>query len=208
MRHPDYYRALVCLSRDGGDAVAVRGFDLADRAFVYGGSRVGEAKTQTGWIGVRTVVIGTDFGPGSLTDAGHPRTVAGGDAAPRWKQPTWSSRPRQEMWRLGADTTRHHTTPGFEPDFVSRWLDFFRSEMYLLNPGATLDKVDVPDDSSACTHLRHPIVTLKSDWLGQRVGSLPAFDFDAFLAGDRTADVLYTRKSERLWPGTPGPATI
>ncbi|MFJ7496979.1 hypothetical protein ACIQZB_38760 [Streptomyces sp. NPDC097727] len=67
---------------------------------------------------------------------------------------------------------------------------------------------DVPDDSSACTHLRHLIVTSKSDWLGQRVGSLMAFDFDAFLAGDRTADVLYTRKSERLWPGTPGPATI
>ncbi|MER5361090.1 prolyl oligopeptidase family serine peptidase [Streptomyces sp. NPDC002785] len=189
VRHPDYDRALVCLSRDGGDAVVVREFDLANRAFVDGGFQVGEAKTQIGWIDADTVFIGTDFGPGSLTDAGYPRTVR------RWRRGT----PLEEADLVFEAETgdvaawgRHDTTPGFELDFVSRWLDFFRSEIYLLNQDATLVKIDVPDDASAYTHRRHLIVTLKSDWLGQRAGSLLAFDFDAFLTGDRTAEVLFT----------------
>lgn len=69
VRRPDYDRALVSLSRDGGDAVVVREFDLATRTFVEGGFRVGEAKTRIGWIDADTVFIGTDFGPGSLTDS-------------------------------------------------------------------------------------------------------------------------------------------
>lgn len=86
----------------------------------------------------------------------------------------------------------HDATPGFERGFVSRWLDFFRSETYLLTPDASLVRIDVPDDANAYAHRRHLIVTLKSDWLGQPAGSLLAFDFDAFLAGDRTAEVLFT----------------
>lgn len=64
--------------------------------------------------------------------------------------------------------------------------------MFLLTPEATLVRIDVPDDARAYAHREHLIVTLKSDWLGQPAGSLLAFDFDAFLAGDRTAEVLFT----------------
>ncbi|MDX3068224.1 S9 family peptidase, partial [Streptomyces sp. ND04-05B] len=75
VRYPDYDRALVCLSRDGADAVAVREFDLVTRTFVEGGFQVPEARTRIGWIDADTVFIGTDFGPGSLSDSGYPRTV-------------------------------------------------------------------------------------------------------------------------------------
>ncbi|MEV5200699.1 prolyl oligopeptidase family serine peptidase [Streptomyces sp. NPDC053720] len=189
VRRPDHDRALVCLSRDGGDAVVVREFDLSTRTFVDDGFRVGEAKTRIGWIDADTVFIGTDLGPGSLTDAGYPRTVH------RWRRGT----PLEESVLVFeaeegdvAAGGRHDATPGFERDFVSRWLDFFRSETYLLTPDATLVRIDVPDDANAYAHRRHLIVTLKSDWLGQPAGSLLAFDFDAFLAGDRTAEVLFT----------------
>lgn len=189
VRHPDYDRALVCLSRDGGDAVVVREFDLATRAFVESGFQVGEAKTRIGWIDADTVFIGTDFGPGSLTDSGYPRTVR------RWRRGT----PLEEAvlvfeGEAGDVSTGgwRDTTPGFERDFVARSMDFFRSEVYLLTPDATLVRIDVPDDASTRVHRQHLIVTLKSDWLGQSAGSLLAFDFDAFLAGDRTAEVLFT----------------
>ncbi|MDV9197556.1 prolyl oligopeptidase family serine peptidase [Streptomyces sp. Wh19] len=189
VRRPDHDRALVCLSRDGGDAVVVREFDLATGTFVDDGFRVGEAKTRIGWIDADTVFIGTDLGPGSLTDAGYPRTVR------RWRRGT----PLEEsvlVFEAGkgdvAAWGTHDATPGFERDFVSRWLDFFRSETYLLTPDASLVRIDVPDDANAYAHRRHLIVTLKSDWLGQPAGSLLAFDFDAFLAGDRTAEVLFT----------------
>ncbi|MGW9120966.1 prolyl oligopeptidase family serine peptidase [Streptomyces sp. NPDC055663] len=189
VRRPDHDRALVCLSRDGGDAVVVREFDLATRTFVEDGFRVGEAKTRIGWIDADTVFIGADLGPDSLTEAGYPRTVR------RWRRGT----PLEEatlVFEAGtADVAawgRHDSTPGFERDFVSRWLDFFRSETYLLTPDASLVRIEVPDDANAYAHRRHLIVALKSDWLGQPAGSLLAFDFDAFLAGDRTAQVLFT----------------
>ncbi|MFF0291578.1 prolyl oligopeptidase family protein [Streptomyces sp. NPDC005262] len=189
VRHPAYDRALVCLSRDGGDAVVVREFDLATQAFVEGGFQVGEAKTRIGWIDVDTVFIGTDFGPGSLTDAGYPRTVR------RWRRGTPLDEAALVFEGETGDVSTsgwRDTTPGFERDFVSRSLDFFRSEVYLLTPDARLVRIDVPEDASTHVHRQHLIITLKSDWLGQKAGSLLAFDFDAFLAGDRTAEVLFS----------------
>ena len=189
VRHPAYDRALVCLSRDGGDAVVVREFDLATRTFVEDGFQVAEAKTRIGWIDADTVFVGTDFGPGSLTESGYPRTVR------RWRRGTPLEEAAPVFEAEAGDVSAwgwHDSTPGFERDFVARSMDFFRSETYLLAPDATLVKIDVPDDARAYAHRQYLIVTLKSDWLGHRAGSLLAFGFDAFMAGDRTADVLFT----------------
>ncbi|MEU9702909.1 prolyl oligopeptidase family serine peptidase [Streptomyces sp. NPDC047981] len=188
VRRPEDDLALVCLSRDGGDAVEVREFDLAAREFVDGGFRVAEAKTRIGWIDADTVFVGTDLGPGSLTDSGYPRTVR------RWRRGTplettdvvFEAEPGDvSAWGM------RDTTPGFERDFVGRAQDFYRGETYLLTADDGLVKIDVPDDARAYAHRDHLIVTLKSDWLGRPAGSLLAFGFDAFLAGDRTHEVLF-----------------
>ncbi|MEV7405200.1 prolyl oligopeptidase family serine peptidase [Streptomyces sp. NPDC091267] len=189
VRHPAYDRALVCLSRDGGDAVVVREFDLGTRTFVEDGFRVAEAKTRIGWIDADTVFVGTDLGPGSMTDSGYPRTVR------RWRRGTAPEDAALVFEGRAGDVSAggwHDNTPGFERDFVVRSMDFYHSEMYLLAPDDSLVRIDVPDDASAYAHREHLIVTLKSDWLGQRAGSLLAFGFDAFLAGERTAEVLFT----------------
>ncbi|MFJ4856584.1 prolyl oligopeptidase family protein [Streptomyces sp. NPDC088730] len=189
VRHPAYDRALVCLSRDGGDAVVVREFDLTTRTFVEDGFQVAEAKTRIGWIDADTVFIGTDFGPGSLTDSGYPRTVR------RWRRgtpaedatPVFEGRP-QDVSAGGW----HDSTPGFERDFVFRSLDFHHSETHLLTADGSLVRIEVPDDAHAYAHREYLVVSLKSGWLGHPAGSLLAFGFDAFLAGDRTAEVLFT----------------
>ncbi|MEU1493427.1 prolyl oligopeptidase family protein [Streptomyces sp. NPDC005775] len=189
VRRPDCDRALVRLSRDGGDAVVVREFDLNARSFVEDGFQVAESKTHIGWIDADTVFVGTDFGPGSLTESGYPRTVR------RWRRgtslaeahPVFEGEPRDV-----AVAGRHDSTPGFERDFVVRSMDFHHSETYLLTGDASLVRLDVPDDATAYAHREHLIVHLKSDWLGHRAGSLLAFDFDAFLAGDRTPEALFT----------------
>ncbi|MFD3943840.1 prolyl oligopeptidase family protein [Streptomyces sp. NPDC058579] len=189
VRRPEDDLALVCLSRDGGDAVEVREFDLAARAFVEGGFRVAEAKTRIGWIDADTVFVGTDLGPGSLTDSGYPRTVR------RWRRGTPLESADEVFEAEQGDVSAwglRDTTPGFERDFVGRAQDFYRSETYLLTADDGLVKIDVPDDARAYAHRDHLIVTLKSDWLGRRAGSLLAFGFDAFLAGDRTHEVLFT----------------
>ncbi|MFJ3767565.1 prolyl oligopeptidase family protein [Streptomyces sp. NPDC090082] len=189
VRRPAHDRALVRLSRDGGDAVVVREFDLTTGEFVEGGFEVTEAKTRIGWIDADTVFVGTDTGPGSLTDSGYPRTVR------RWHRGTPVE--ESELVYEAADTDvsawgYRDDTPGFERDFVGRSLDFFRSETYLLRPDGTTVRVDVPEDALVDVHRGHLLVTLKSDWLGQPTGSLLAFGFEAFLAGDRTAEALFT----------------
>ncbi|MFG3487753.1 MULTISPECIES: prolyl oligopeptidase family serine peptidase [unclassified Streptomyces] len=189
VRRPACDRALVRLSRDGGDAVVVREFDLAAKEFTADGFTLPEAKTRIGWAGDDAVLVGTDLGPGSLTDSGYPRTVR------RWRRGTPVEDAPLVYEADPADVAAwgyRDTTPGFEREFVGRSLDFYRSETYLLRPDGTLARIDVPEDASAYAHREHLIVTLKSPWLGQPTGALLAFGFDAFLAGDRTPEVLFT----------------
>ncbi|MFB6833328.1 prolyl oligopeptidase family serine peptidase [Streptomyces hydrogenans] len=189
VRRPDHDRALVSLSRDGGDAVVVREFDLPSRAFVADGFTLPEAKTSIGWADADTVFVGTDHGPGSLTDAGYPRTVR------RWRRGTPLAEAVTVFEGEPSDVSAwawHDATPGFERDFVGRSLDFFRSETHLLTADDRLVRIEVPEDAEVYAHRKHLIVTLKSPWLGHPAGALLAFGFDAFLAGDRTAEALFT----------------
>ena len=130
VRDPDHGRALVQLSRDGGDAMVVREFDLDDPGVRRRtGSGCEEAKTRIGWIDADTVFVGTDFGPGSLTDSGYPRTVR------RWRRGTPLGRGRARLRRRrpgtcrpGAGTT---APPASNGSFVVRPMDFCRSETLL-----------------------------------------------------------------------------
>ncbi|MDT5104854.1 MAG: prolyl oligopeptidase, partial [Mycobacterium sp.] len=67
VNYPERTRALVGLSRGGSDAAILREFDMATRQFVVGGFEVPEAKTSISWEDRDTVLVGTDFGPDSLT---------------------------------------------------------------------------------------------------------------------------------------------
>ena len=72
---PSLKHCLVNLSRGGGDAVVVREFDLARRAFVKDGFTLAEAKSSITYLDDDTVLFGTDFGPGTMTTSGYPRIV-------------------------------------------------------------------------------------------------------------------------------------
>ncbi|CAM5491543.1 prolyl oligopeptidase family serine peptidase [Streptomyces avidinii] len=188
---PEYRHALVLLSRDGADACVVREFDLETLEFVEDGFTVAEAKTRIGWIDHERVWIGTDFGAGSMSPSGYPLQVR------RWHRGTpladaqlvYEGRPTD----LSASGW-HDDTPGFERDFVHRQIDFWNQELFLLPEDAAAPplKIEVPDDAGASVHRRWLTVTLKSPWLGHPAGSLLAFDFDAFRAGEREAEVLFT----------------
>jgi len=69
-------RALLSLSRGGSDAVHIKEFDLVDGAFVTDRPFIlGEAKTRASYKSRDVLLVGSDFGPDSLTDSGYPRTV-------------------------------------------------------------------------------------------------------------------------------------
>jgi prolyl oligopeptidase len=188
---PEYTRALVSLSRGGSDAAVVREFDMQTRQFVRDGFTLPEAKTQIGWEDEDTVLVGTDFGPGSLTDSGYPRLVK------RWRR----GRPLGEAEVLfsGSQTdvivaASVDRTPGFERTFVRRAIDFFNDEVYELR-GGELIRIDAPTDATVSVHREWLLIELRTDWYNgadvYRAGSLLAADYDEFLAGTAELHVVF-----------------
>src|ERR1700752_2388293 len=117
---PESPRALVSLSRGGSDAAVIREFDMETREFVAGGFNLPEAKTDIGWEDPDTVLVGTDFGEGSLTESGYPRVIK------RWRRGTpleeaetvYSGETSDVLVTAGVDRT-----PGYTRTFVQRAID-------------------------------------------------------------------------------------
>ncbi|MDP2764502.1 MAG: prolyl oligopeptidase family serine peptidase [Brevundimonas sp.] len=72
---PDETRCLINLSDGGKDAVVVREFDTVTRSFVDGGFSLPEGKHRISWLDADTLLVATDFGPGTLTESGYPFIV-------------------------------------------------------------------------------------------------------------------------------------
>jgi prolyl oligopeptidase len=69
---PDETRCLISLSDGGKDAVVVREFDTTTRGFVQDGFALPEGKHRISWLDTETLLVATDFGPGTLTESGYP----------------------------------------------------------------------------------------------------------------------------------------
>lgn len=184
-------RCLVSLSRGGGDARVVREFDPVALRFVEDGFVLPEAKSDVSWIDRDTLFVGTDFGPGSLTDSGYPRIVK------QWRRGTPLEIATTIYEAAPDDLTAsgyQDTTPGWERSFIARQVDFYTSELFWQR-GAELVKIQKPQDASAYAVREHLIIELRSDWTIDAVtypqGALLAIGFDAFVDGDRDFAVLF-----------------
>jgi prolyl oligopeptidase len=194
---PDYRRCLVSLSRGGADADVVREFDLPTKSFVKDGFFLPEAKSSTSWVDADTLLVGTDFGAGSMTASGYPRVVK------RWKRGTPLADAVTVYEGKASDvaaTGFKDRTRGFEREFVVRTITFFSDEWFLLRDGKTV-RIDKPDDAKANVHREWLLLELRSDWtVGGRTyaaGSLLAGPLEGHLAGERKFDVLF-EPSERV----------
>jgi len=186
---PQDRRCLVSLSRGGADAAVIREFDLEARAFVPDGFRVGEAKSRVRWRSQDSLFVASDFGPGSLTLSGYPRTVREWTrGTPLEAAPTvFEARP-EDMSVVGW----RDLTPGFERDFVLRQMTFYTSELFLRRDGR-LVRIAKPDDATAAVHREWLLLELRTPWKAggatHPAGSLLAVDFERFVA-DPTAEGL------------------
>lgn len=184
---------LVQLSRGGADATVVREFDLDSCQFVAGGFSLPEAKTDITWQDADHVLVGTDTGPGSLTDSGYPRTLR------RWQRGTplaaaplvFEGQPQDVSVSAWIDRR-----PGLQRTIVSRATDFYNSEQFLLLPspaGDRLQKIQIPSDAQLSFWQDRALLQLRSDWaVGGTTwpaGSLLVGDAVAMLAAQGTADM-------------------
>ncbi len=198
---PRYERCLLSLSRGGADAKVVREFDLATRQFVKGGFTLPEAKSDIEWIDLNTVYVGTDFGPGSLTDSGYPRIVK------RWRRGTALSAAvtvfegQKEDVAAGVSVD---LTPGFERTVFHRYLDFYNSALVLLQ-GDKLVPLPKPQDASLSFMRDWVLLELRSDWQqGDKTwprGTLLVAPADSLMGGKARFQSLFTPSATRSLAG-------
>ena len=198
---PVYRRCLLALSRGGADASVVREFDAVDKRFVEGGFTLPESKSRLDWIDADRVHVGTDFGPGSLTDSGYPRVIK------EWRRGTPLAEARTVFEAQRTDVSAFVSvdrTPGFERTVFGRSIDFYNTETFLLQAGA-LRPIDKPADAQLAFRREWVLIELRSDWpIGDLTwprGSLLAGDAAAYLKGERRFTALFTPTATRSLAG-------
>ncbi|HET9917447.1 MAG TPA: S9 family peptidase, partial [Candidatus Binatia bacterium] len=194
---PGRDRALLFLSRGGADAAVTREFDLGKKEFVADGFTLPEAKSRVAWRHRDAIYIGSDFGPGSLTNSGYPRLVK------EWQRGTpvaaakTAFEGKSEDVSVTASVVHDH---GRIYEFISRGLTFFTSEIWLRR-GNEWVQIDKPGDARVETFADQILLRLRSDWTvggkTHRAGSLLAADFADYLRGERIFAILFEPSERR-----------
>jgi prolyl oligopeptidase len=187
---PENRICMVSLSRGGSDANEAREFDLKTGQFVKDGFRLPEAKISTAWVDANTLLVGTDYGPGSMTTSGYARIIK------LWKRGT----------RLGSATPLYETAADNMGAFVGtidagerRYVtisdskNFFSHVVSLYRDGR-LTRLDIPRDADLYLVRDQIIVFVRDPWTtGGKTwptGSLVAMPIDDFVAGKRDLQLV------------------
>jgi len=187
---PEYRRCIVALSRGGSDAVEQREFDVTTAQFVADGFKIPEAKTGTTWVDDNTLLVNTDFGPGSMTTSGYARII--------------------KLWKRGTPLSAATTVLEVPADHVGAFsgssnagdrrslllfdgITFYESAQYLYDKGKAV-KIDIPKDADLHLVGDQLVVYVRDPWTtGSRTwptGSLVATSFNGFLAGKRDLQLV------------------
>jgi len=182
---PEYRRALISLSDGGKDAHEVREFDLSEAHFVEGGFRLPEGKQSAAWRDADTLLVGRDWGPGTLTASGYPYIIK------RWARGAPLD-DAAEVFRGEATDVNVRPAVLRDPDgtvrgtLMFRALTFFETESYLLGAAGPI-RLPVPLKSQLRDfHAGQLIFSLDEAW--QRggetypAGALVSLDLDACYA--------------------------
>lgn len=198
---PEYRRCLLNLSPGGSDASVVREFDTVAKAFVKGGFELAEAKSQVDWQDPDHIFVGTDFGPGSMTDSGYPRvSKLWTRGTPLASARTLFEGEQKDTW-VGVSVDGHGAK---QRAFVQRALDFYRAEYHLVTPKG-LRKLDLPLDAQPQLWGERLMVRLRSDWRvgdqSHKAGSLLIGSWKDFLAGKPKFQALFEPSATRSLAG-------
>jgi prolyl oligopeptidase len=189
---PEYRRCLLNLSRGGADAVVVREFDVAEKAFVMDGFVVAEAKQEVSWIDENSLYVGSNFGEGSLTDSGYPRTARLWKRGVPVEEATEIFAGEQVDVEAGINRIWDKETAY---DLAYRIPSFFETINYLYDGDGEFQHVDIPNDARFVGIMDgQMLVQLKTDWQvggnSYPQGALMSIAFDRFMSGNRDFEIL------------------
>ncbi|GAM99541.1 prolyl endopeptidase [alpha proteobacterium U9-1i] len=182
-------RCMVSLSDGGKDATTWREFDTATRQFVQGGFTLPEAKSGLTWIDVDTLIVGTDWGPGTLTESGYPFVLK------RWSRGTPLESAievmRGEATDVGVYAAELEDTDGTRLAAAVRYRTYFEGENYRLD-GVTPQRINLPARATIQgLHKGQLIFTLQEAWRGLPQGALAAYPLDDTAAEAPRAHLLF-----------------
>jgi len=164
---PEYRRCLVSLSPGGTDADVVREWDMGTKQFVEGGFVVPQAKSNVAWVDADTLLVGTDFGGGSMTSSGYPRILK------LWKRGTPLSAASEVAAGEPGDVAMQ---PSSQLDgdtryvFVTRGIDFYTNITSLRLPDGRLVRTPIPETADFRGVIGGRIVV----FLNRALGDIPA----------------------------------
>jgi prolyl oligopeptidase len=177
---PDERRCLVSLSNGGKDAVEVREFDSVAKTWVESGFRLPEGKHRIAWLDADTILVGSEFGPNTLTASGYPFIIKQLKRGQTLAQAT-------EVYRGARSDGGYGVSPVVlrDPDgrvrvvLAARPLDTFASEHAVIVNGAAR-KLPIPTKASLQGYGQGRVLfTLEEPWREFKTGALIAFDADA-----------------------------
>jgi len=179
---PEYRYAMVYLSNGGKDATVIREFDLFEKKFIDSGFTLPEAKSSVDWYDYNTLILGTDFGPGSLTSSGYTRQVR------LWKRGT----PYSEAQLVYAGDSTDTSVGGgmsVRPEgsifSIGRNTSFWESENWVVDDKMNRLTIPLPKDAAISAFFKdYVIAELYSDWLGIPEGTLIALKMADFNSPD------------------------
>lgn len=187
--YPEYRHCLVNLSRGGADADVVREFDMQSKSFVKDGFQLPEAKSRISWLDKDTVYVGTDFGPGSMTNSGYPRI------SKIWQRGTPLSAAKTiyegKVESISAGASRSFSVDG-QMDFVFEATSFYTNKAWI-REGDKLIPIPKPDSADFSGQLKGQLILqLKADWpeFNLKQGSLVTMPIAAIKAGKTEVSLL------------------
>lgn len=187
--YPEYRHCLVRLSRGGADATVVREFDKQSKSFVKDGFQLPEAKSQVAWLDKDTVYVGTDFGPGSMTNSGYPRI------SKIWQRGTPLTAAKTiyegKVESISAGAYRSFSVDG-QMDFAFETTSFYTSKAWI-REGDKLIAIPKPDSADLTGQLNGQLILqLKEDWpqFNLKQGSLVTMPIAAIKAGKTEVSLL------------------
>ncbi len=190
---PDYNKCLISLSDGGTDESEVREFDAEKKEFIDDGFFVPAAKSAVAWVNENELLVGTNYGPGSLTTSGYPRVVK------RWQRGTELE--SAEMVFEGDSTDVGDWPIAYIANEklyqgIYRAVTFYTSEVFFYDDNGELQQIDFPEDARFSGGFKDQIMLhLQSDWEieGQsfKTGSLVSMNLDSAIAGSTVVQKLY-----------------
>ncbi len=195
-------RAILSLSRGGSDAVTLREFDIAAKAFVPDGFVLPEAKSGADWFDADTLMLSSPYGEGMATSSGYARTV--------------------RLWRRGADISHapvifeaaadhmrvycnvDHTAAAPRAWFIDQ-TDFFNFSISLGEATRVIAKLDLPTNVWMQAFGDWLTVKLRGDWtVTERTypaDTVLGISLSAFLAGGRDFATVFEPGPRRALQG-------